>query len=53
MVGVWTTVAAEGRGSGRGPWVALSRIGTIRYGFTNYGWSAAVSDGLLELPIPL
>jgi len=52
-VGVWTVVVAEGRGSGRGPWVALSRTGTIIYGFTDCGWSAVVGIGLLEMPIPL
>jgi hypothetical protein len=52
-VGVWTVVAAEGRGSGRGPWVAVSRTGAILSGFTDYGWVAVAGNGLLEMPIPL
>jgi len=36
-IGVWIVVAVEGRGSGRGPWVAVSRTGAILSGFTNCG----------------
>jgi hypothetical protein len=52
-VGVWTTIAAEGGGSGRGPWVTISRTGVILFGFIDYGWAAVAGNGLLELPIPL
>jgi hypothetical protein len=52
-VGVWTVVATEDRGSGRGPWVAVSGTGTVLSGFIGYGWVAAVGNRLLEMPIPL
>jgi hypothetical protein len=52
-VGVWTVVVAEGRGSGRGPWVAVSGTSAVLSRFIDCGWAAAAGNGLLEMPIPL
>ena len=52
-IGVWTVVAAEGRGSGRGPCIVFSSTGAIISAAIECAWSPTTGNGLLEMPIPL